>query len=697
MRTGEEKLNGDIKKAFEAATPNVLDSVLSSLDSERGKVVSMNTDTNTKTKKARPRIVGIIAAAAAFMLILGAVLAVATLNKTGDKVFATVLLDVNPSIGLEVNKQEKVIRVDALNEDAKIIIGDMDFEGSSIDVAVNALIGSMLRKGYLSDIANSILITVDNADARKAAELQKRLASEIESVLAHSVGGAVISQTVEHSAEVSKEADEYGVSVGKAQLINSIIKQTAQRYTFEDLVALNINELNLLMGKEGRTAESDGPIYEGAPSENAYIGRDRAIEIALEYANISRSAVIGNIICEFEYEHNRMVYEVEFSTADAEYDADIDAVTGAVTDFEVDKHFGAPITNPPAPNPPVTNSPAPNPPVTNPPAPNPPVTNPPAPNYIGEAAAKRIAFERAGVAESQVRQLKIKLDTENGVKVYDVEFKANGYEYDIEINALTGAVMKFEKEIDDDANPTPAPTQPPVSTNYITAAEAKAIALKKAGVTASEIRNFEIEFDKENGVYVYEIEFEAKGYEYDITVNAKTGAVIKFEREVDTDSAPNPTQAPVSTNYITAEQAKAIALKKAGVTASEVRDFEIEFDKENGVYVYEIGFDAKGYEYDITVNAKTGTVIKFEREADTDSAPNPTQPPAGNGLITAAEAKAIALKRAGLTAAQITAFEIELDKDDGMYVYEVEFKANGREYSVEINAKTGAVIDFDID
>ena len=43
MRTGEEKLNGDIKKAFEAATPNVLDSVLSSLESERGKVVSMNT------------------------------------------------------------------------------------------------------------------------------------------------------------------------------------------------------------------------------------------------------------------------------------------------------------------------------------------------------------------------------------------------------------------------------------------------------------------------------------------------------------------------------------------------------------------------------------------------------------------------------------------------------------------------------
>ena len=41
---------------------------------------------------------------------------------------------------------------------------DMDFSGSSLDVAVNAIIGSMLQNGYLNELANSVLISVDNND-----------------------------------------------------------------------------------------------------------------------------------------------------------------------------------------------------------------------------------------------------------------------------------------------------------------------------------------------------------------------------------------------------------------------------------------------------------------------------------------------------------------------------------------------------
>ena len=66
---------------------------------------------------------------------------------------------------------------------------------------------------------------------------------------------------------------------------------------------------------------------------------------------------------------------------------------------------------------------------------------------IGEAKARTAALTHAGV--SNVSKYECRLDTENGVKVYEIEFKCGGYEYDYEINAVTGAVVKAEKNLDE--------------------------------------------------------------------------------------------------------------------------------------------------------------------------------------------------------------------------------------------------------
>ena len=66
-------------------------------------------------------------------------------------------MDVNPSIELRINNAEKVIAAEALNEDAEIILEDMKLRGVDVDVATNALIGSMVKNGYLSELSNSIL------------------------------------------------------------------------------------------------------------------------------------------------------------------------------------------------------------------------------------------------------------------------------------------------------------------------------------------------------------------------------------------------------------------------------------------------------------------------------------------------------------------------------------------------------------
>ncbi len=68
---------------------------------------------------------------------------------------------------------------------------------------------------------------------------------------------------------------------------------------------------------------------------------------------------------------------------------------------------------------------------------------------ITEAKAKDIALKHANLTADKVTELEIELDTDDAVTHYDVDFKANGYEYDYEIQAETGEILKSEKEIDD--------------------------------------------------------------------------------------------------------------------------------------------------------------------------------------------------------------------------------------------------------
>ena len=74
------------------------------------------------------------------------------------------------------------------------------------------------------------------------------------------------------------------------------------------------------------------------------------------------------------------------------------------------------------------------------------VTAPVVNEVIDKAKAETAALAHAGLQKSQVKFFQCKLDVDDGVKVYEVEFYYNGYEYDYEVNALTGKVIKAEKE-----------------------------------------------------------------------------------------------------------------------------------------------------------------------------------------------------------------------------------------------------------
>ena len=419
-----------IKQAFENATPDLLDAILQKSQQQKGKVIYME----QKKNKTAP-IRRITAIAAALVLCIGGFAGYsAYANLAVDSVIE---LDVNPSIQLEVNSKERVIAVSPLNEDAKIVVGDMDFKGSDVDVAVNALIGSMLRNGYINDMANSILLSVNNDDPAKGAELQSRLSEEINTLLqTDTFEGAVLSQNITADQELDALAQQHGITAGKAKLVQQITAQNAM-HTFEELAPLSINELNLL--SSGAGLENVNSV--GSASDKAYIGEAEAKAAAVAHAGV-KEAEITRYEVEMDYERGTMVYEIEFHHNGREYDYDIDAVTGEVlwSESERDDDYRS------AKQPQNSQNQQPQ------EQQNAQQQSKPAPaedGYIGKEAAKAAALAHAGLSESPVSRMKCELDREDGRVVYEIEFKCDGMEYEYEIDASSGSVLKYDKERDD--------------------------------------------------------------------------------------------------------------------------------------------------------------------------------------------------------------------------------------------------------
>ena len=512
------ELENKIKSACDGIAPDILGSVLSDCDAQKGQIIVMQNQKKKASLGAR-----FLSLAAAFALICTGALGMHAYSNN-HTVASTIMLDVNPSLEIRVNQNEKVLNVTALNKDAKIVVGDMDFSGSSLDVTINALIGSMLRNGYINDAANSILITVDSNDAAAGQALQTKLMSEIQTLLeSGNVSGALLGQTVTDDRDIRELAQQYGITVGKARLIRQITQQHSI-YTFEDLVSLTINDLNLISESGGTKLESVTSI--GTASAAAYIGDQAATEAALRHAGVEQTNA-RNIKCEMDWENGRMVYEVDFDAAGYEYEYEIAAKTGEIIRFEkesVRKADLLQIDRQTASQPSETSSPA-------------------SPNYLGEDKAKSLAFKHAGVKESEAYGFSCKMDDEDGVAVYEIEFHAKGYEYDYDVHALTGEIVTFSREADDDAPPLNRPTpvqqkeeetdSPAVSKATIGEAKAKASAFSHAGVNERDILDFECELENEDGRAIYEIKFDCNGYEYDYEIDAATGAVLKHEKDLD--------------------------------------------------------------------------------------------------------------------------------------------------------------------
>ncbi len=150
-----------------------------------------------------------------------------------------------------------------------------------------------------------------------------------------------------------------------------------------------------------------------------------------------------------------------------------------------------------------------------------------------------------------------------------------------------------------------------------------------------------------------------------------------------------------SGNIISGDKAKEIALNHAGLKVSDVKIVKVKLNYNSNVKYYEVEFYNSNKEYDYEINATTGAIISFDY--DIENWTHPTTSTDTTTAITVEKAKEITLNHAGLKSSDVSFIKAQLDYDDGVKVYEIEFYNSNKEYDYEINATTGAIVSFDYD
>lgn len=481
MKRNDDFIQEKVKKVFTSDVPDVYASVLSDVKNQKGQVRTMKS-------KSTSRKTGLIAAMAVCLVAVFALVLGITMFGGDGKASAIVSLDVNPSVQIEVDEDGKVIKALAMNDDAAEIIGTMDLSGSTLEVAVNAIVGAMVRAGKISEIQNSILLSVNAKNAELEKQISDRLTAEVNKAMQESgLGAAILSQSVADDKELAALAEKYGITEGKAQLIKKILG-LAPQYTFESLVGLTVNELNVIINS--KVSVPDGVTSTGTASTGAYITAEEAKRKALEFAGKTEAEVF-DLEVEFDADDGIIVYEVEFDADGKEYEYEINAKTGEKVKEKIKVKQASPVVTPD--------------------------------NLISRDEAKRIALAKVGLTEEKVTFTKIKLDADDDEAEYEIEFFTATEKFEIEIDAKTGSVLKVERK----AVKTPQEEQG----DHITAKRAQEIALEHANLAASDVVMEKIELDYDDGIYVYEVEFVSGGYEYEYKIDAKTGEILESEKE----------------------------------------------------------------------------------------------------------------------------------------------------------------------
>ena len=154
---------------------------------------------------------------------------------------------------------------------------------------------------------------------------------------------------------------------------------------------------------------------------------DQVKQIAFDHAKVTE-ADVKDLEVELENDASVLHFDVSFNAGEYEYDYEIDAYSGKILHSEKERDSDNKQTS-------TTSTTA--------------TTTTTTETKKTVAQVKKVALDHAGVQESAARDLEVELDDENGKELYEISFESGSYEYEYEIDAYTGKILKSEKEKDD--------------------------------------------------------------------------------------------------------------------------------------------------------------------------------------------------------------------------------------------------------
>jgi len=482
MADNEKKINAGIEQNISSAVEKLIpDDMYDRV--ARGIVLNKERTKPMKNTYKSFNFTRFASIAAALLLVLAIGVFGAGYYRNNFIVSSIVDIDVNPSVELSVNRNERVIKVEAVNTDGKDLLDGMDLKNTDLDVALNAIIGAMVKNGYFNGEDGKILVTVQNNDAAKASEIRTLVVSDIDAALkANSAGASILNQTVSADSQAETFAKEQGISIGKAVFVLNLAAlggdldpAALSKMSLTELAEL-VKEKKLDIGKI-IDYDADDSLFENI-AEGIEDAQLVGIKAELEVAEAKAAALIAAgisgdkasfIKAELERDDGRLYYDIKFRADNVVYEFEINAVTGVIEDREEDREKAVASSSSSA---------------------------------ITVEQAKKAALDHAG-ADSTARVIHAELDKEDGRLVYEVEFVFANAEYEYEIDAATGEIVSYDME----GVRLPAGSGADPEGSRITAEQAEDIALAHAGVARADAVLGLTELDKDDGRTVYEVSF----------------------------------------------------------------------------------------------------------------------------------------------------------------------------------------------
>ena len=278
-------------------------------------IADAESEANTKRKPGWAKL-GTMAACLALVLCTG----IATHAIRSNATAGTFTMDVNPSVEYTIAKSGSVKNVRSLNSDAENALSDVALGKQSVETALTRTVAAYEVCGYMENGEATVLISFDSRlDAN--AELKASLSAEIQQALEQTdaVGTLVFHSELTENAEAAKIAEEFHVSLGRADWILTAANKTG--LSTDEVARMSLDELLKFQEVSGISSVS----------VSKFISLEEAKKIALKDAKLDE--LTQKIVFtreELSRNQGKPCYLLEFYTGTNQYFYQIDAKSGSI-------------------------------------------------------------------------------------------------------------------------------------------------------------------------------------------------------------------------------------------------------------------------------------------------------------------------------------------------------------------------------